>query len=909
MAPLSKRLPRDLKNNLGKYLGIFVLMALATAFTSGFLASAASIDDILKGMRERYNVEDFYLTTMYEMDDDDIAAIEDYGCTVFENFSRDVAFEVPGDTRAMTVRLYRNRGEDIDQVVYAEGRAPEADGEIALDRVFCSNHRLEVGDTVQVVGEKFELVGIMTLSDYVVTYKSSGDFMFNAVTFTVAQISDEAYERLVGDASIFTYAVLLDDRAMDLPGRVSLEEDIVDMLVDRDVTVTNLIDAENNVGLTFAADDVKDDMGMWEVLMMVLVVVMAFVFVVLTDASIEQESAVIGTLLASGYRKRELIRHYMVLPTVIGLAGIICGNAIGLTALRGPMQALYYNSYSIPPYEYHFHPEVFAITSVLPFAVLVIITWLGLVRKLGATPLQFLRHEASRKARRGGPALPESLPYALRFRLRVFFRNASHFATLFVGILFGSLLLLLGLCMLPIVSYNAALMADDVPAEHLYVLKDRLVVDGTEEERRAWAAAWELTTDPAYDVLDLDLLDSLGDQLDELGIDYGQLSGDDAQVELPAEIEDAIEESIDHEVDPDDPVLLATVRMLAAAADIDLGDATDEQLARIIETADTFHRQMHRLDDEHLDGLEELLDDLMAVDGELEDPVNQTELTDAQLGQIEYFAMATLSVPRVRADRMEDVTVYGIQPGSRYWTDLDVEPGSVLVGEGLVEKCGLEPGVAATFTDRFTNDTYEITMADSCGNGTTMNVYMTLDDFNELFGNDEGFYNGIASDAELPLDERWVASEITPDKMMSMADQMEDSMGSVMTMIVWMVVPIYLVLIYLLTKTVIDRSARAISYMKVFGYRDREIDNLYIRAISVTVLVSLVACLPLVQRFIDWLVPVMLANYSGNFVIEYPAHLMAEIVGIGIVAYAVVAIVHVMRIRKVSLALAMKVQE
>ena len=29
MSPLAKRLPRELKHNLGKYLGIFLLMALS----------------------------------------------------------------------------------------------------------------------------------------------------------------------------------------------------------------------------------------------------------------------------------------------------------------------------------------------------------------------------------------------------------------------------------------------------------------------------------------------------------------------------------------------------------------------------------------------------------------------------------------------------------------------------------------------------------------------------------------------------------------------------------------------------------------------------------------------------------------------------------------------------------------
>ena len=46
-SPLRKRFPRELKNNLGKYLGIFLLMSVTIALTSGFLLAAHSIAVII----------------------------------------------------------------------------------------------------------------------------------------------------------------------------------------------------------------------------------------------------------------------------------------------------------------------------------------------------------------------------------------------------------------------------------------------------------------------------------------------------------------------------------------------------------------------------------------------------------------------------------------------------------------------------------------------------------------------------------------------------------------------------------------------------------------------------------------------------------------------------------------------
>lgn len=852
--PLARRLPRDLKNNLGKYLGIFGLLVMAITFTSGFLVSAYSIADIAADMRNKYRIEDLYFVTMYQATDDALDAVEDLGATVYENFSRDVSLTLPSEDKDMLVRLYKNRDGSFDGVAYAQGRAPRAAGEVALDRVFCANHSLGLGDTVQIAGEDFELVGICTLSDYQATYKNAGDFMFNATTFTVAQLTDEEWERLVGDGVTFRYSVVLDDRNMDLAGRVSFEEDLVDAVNENGSTVTDLVDRESNIGLTFASDDVESDSRMWEILMLVLIVIMAFVFVVLTDATIEQESAVIGTLLASGYRKRELVAHYLVLPTVIGLAGCALGFVLGNTLMAEPMQGLYYNSYSFPPYVATWHPRVIVVTTIAPFCLLVFITLLGLLRKLGATPLQFLRGEISAKARRGGASLPERLGFVTRFRLRVFLRNLSHFVTLFFGIMFGSLLLLMGLALLPIVSINADLMADSVPAEHLYTLKAPLKIDATQAERDAWAAIFELSTNPDYEGLDLDLLANAAEKLD----DPKQAAGATAEIQS----------------------------------------------------------QLHSLGEDEAKKAWDLLQDLMetaadeSVDlNSMEDPVNQTAIDGSTLAQVEQFSAITLQVPRRIGDSTEAVTVYGIEPGSKYWTYANVANGRVLAGEGLLEKCDVELGKAFCALDRSTNESYEFAVDATCNNGCDLNIYMSINDFNRLFGREAGEFNGYASDIALPLDERYVASDLTPDKMRSMADQMQDSMGKIMTLMVCMVVPIYVVLMYLLTKTVIDRSARAISYMKVFGYHDREIERLYLRTITVTVVLSLVLNVPLLIEAFKLLLTYMMADYSGNFVIQVPLSIMAREVGLGFLTYLVVVCLHIRAIRKVSLSLALKVQE
>ena len=218
---------------------------------------------------------------------------------------------------------------------------------------------------------------------------------------------------------------------------------MVEALTDADARVDDPIDADSNQGIGYARDDVDGDSMMWMTLLNIIIVIMAFVFVVLTDATIEEESAIIGTLLASGYRRREIVLHYLALPAIVGVLAALLGTALGVAFFTEPMRGLYYGSYSLPPFQVYWSWEIFVKCAVVPAAALILITLVGLLRKMGKTPLQFLRHEASGKSgTKRGLQLPERMGFVSRFRLRIFLRNLGNFAMLFVGIAFASLLML-----------------------------------------------------------------------------------------------------------------------------------------------------------------------------------------------------------------------------------------------------------------------------------------------------------------------------------------------------------------------------------------------------------------------------------------------------------------------------------
>ena len=76
---------------------------------------------------------------------------------------------------------------------------------------------------------------------------------------------------------------------------------------------------------------------MFTAFLYIVVAIIAFVFAITTSNTISKEATVIGTLRASGYTKRELIRHYMTMSVIVMLAAAVVGNILGYTVLKGYM--------------------------------------------------------------------------------------------------------------------------------------------------------------------------------------------------------------------------------------------------------------------------------------------------------------------------------------------------------------------------------------------------------------------------------------------------------------------------------------------------------------------------------------------------------------------------------------------
>lgn len=463
-SPLRKRLPRELKSEFGKYLVVFVMMAITIAFVSGFLVADGSMIRAYDDSFQKYNIEDGYFRTKKKLTTTQKEDIEKTDVKIYENFYIEQKL-----TNGSTVRFFKNR-KDVDKVCLMKGRMPEKSGEIAVDRMYAENNSLEIGDRVKSGKKAFRITGLVALSDYSALFQNNNDTMFDSVKFGVAIVTDKEFEALNQVKLQYNYAWVYDKKPATEKKEKKIAEDLMEDMTGI-VTLESFVPQFQNQSICFTGDDMGSDRAMMVMLLYIVMAILAFVFGIMISNTIRKEAGVIGTLRASGYTRHELIIHYMSLPVVITLIGALVGNILGYTLLKQVCAGMYYGSYSLPTYVTIWNAEAFWMTTVAPVVIMLIINYGILYYKLRLSPLKFIRRDLSSRKQKRAIYLSTKLGIFRRFRLRVIFQNISNYMVLFVGILFANLLLFFGLLLPSVLEHYQEEIQENMLAKYQYILE------------------------------------------------------------------------------------------------------------------------------------------------------------------------------------------------------------------------------------------------------------------------------------------------------------------------------------------------------------------------------------------------------------------------------------------------------
>lgn len=796
-SPLRKRLPRELKSEIGKYLIVFILMVTTIGFVSGFLVADGSMLIAYNESFEKYNIEDGNLRTAEQIYKTQREEIEKLGIKLYENFYLEESLD-----NGSTMRIFKNR-EEVNRVCLMKGELPAKTGEIAIDRMYADNNSLSVGDTLQSGKKTWKIAGLVALSDYSCLFQNNNDSMFDSVKFGVSVVTEDEFDSLKQDKLQYNYSWKYDQKPKTEKEEKEVSEDLMED-IGKIVTLEAFVPQYQNQAINFTGDDMGSDKAMIIMLLYIVIVIMAFVFGITISNTIRKEAGVIGTLRASGYTRRELVMHYMTLPVLITLVGALIGNILGYTVFKGVCAGMYYGSYSLPTYVTIWNAEAFLLTTVVPVIIMLVVNYGILRHKLKLSPLKFLRRDLSGRKQKRAIRLSPKIKIFSRFRLRVIFQNMSNYIVLFIGILFANLLLMFGLLLPSVLSHYQLEIQDNMLAKYQYMLQ----------------------------------------------VPVSAVSGN------------------------------------------------------------------------KFEGLISLLEFYMD---------SETKNEDAE----EFSAYSLNTLPGKY--KSEEVLLYGIEPDSKYVkinfddTQDKIESGNteekknegktdkpadeikkestgVYISKAYADKFLLHEGDTITLKEKYEKDEYSFKIVGIYDYTAALCVFMPRSDLNDLFDLGDDYYSGYFSDTEITdIKNQYIGSVVNLEALTKISRQLDVSMGSMMGLVNGFAIMIYMVLIYLLSKIIIEKNAQSISMVKILGYTNGEISRLYILSTSVVVVLCLLLSLPIETAVMNVLFrEMMLASISGWITLWIDPMIYVQMFGAGIVTYGLVALLEFRRVKKVPMDEALK---
>lgn len=300
----------------------------------------------------------------------------------------------------------------------------------------------------------------------------------------------------------------------------------------------------------------------------------------------------------------------------------------------------------------------------------------------------------------------------------------------------------------------------------------------------------------------------------------------------------------------------------------------------------------------------------------------QNEIQDKLIAQHQYVLKVPVEVDNDEAEKYcaktlstidgrlksEDVLIYGAANNSRY-IDInsnELKPGEVYVSNGYAEKFRINKGDKITLKEKYEDKEYTFKVKGMYDYPSSFAIFMSDDYFKDIFDKAEDYYSGYLSSEKLDIDEKYVATEITLDDLTKVSRQLDRSMGTSFELVKIFAVVLFAVLMFLLTKLIVEKNSTSISMVKILGYSNREISRLYVTSTTIVVVISVIINIMLSVVIMNWLFRVFMEQMSGWISCYYAPYVFVLMFVLNVGVYALISVFMMYKIKKIPMDEALK---
>jgi putative ABC transport system permease protein len=431
MTALQRKAFRTIWENKSQFLGAFIMVLISSMMIVGMTMVSANLGVIFDAFSSNNMLPDAEFNTAREIDMSSL--VQRFDARIEQGSVVDYELS-PGQT----LRIFAEN-DRLNLHALLDGQQLSENG-ILIDPLFADANGLSFGDSLTINGTEYTVSGYMSLPNYIYIIRSKEEMINDPKAFGIAVLSADDLEGLAGKTDF--YALRFNQRENIHEQELLFKEN----LLTTGIEISSWESTKDNPRVSFVDLEVQTLSTMSKVLPGMLLTLSIILIGILLKRMIQRESAVIGALYALGYRKAEILRHYLLYPLLVAGLGGLLGTLLGLAMVK-PMLDFFMTVFIMPSTAYQYNPTALLIGLLTPVIVLCLSSYLVISGLLRAAPAELMKGgRVSEKLNFIERALKlERFSFSTKFQIREQVRSLSRTGFLLFGVVVATMLLLYGL--------------------------------------------------------------------------------------------------------------------------------------------------------------------------------------------------------------------------------------------------------------------------------------------------------------------------------------------------------------------------------------------------------------------------------------------------------------------------------
>ncbi|WP_373601585.1 ABC transporter permease [Paraclostridium bifermentans] len=463
-------------------IAIGIIIALSSFLYTTMFYAIDSLKTPLEEFVKETNQEDFSINminglTKFDINNiddkykNDISQVLNYKLTDIKNYNKELYNEIINnrieafekeyknfnlESREFKEINFKNSGvsnkitlfkdnKDINLSYIEEGSKPVKDDEIAVSKIYAKHNNLNIGSKLKINGKLYTVTGYVLFPDNTLPVSGS-DFVIDNSKITIGLVNDKEYENIEAKEDFYLSGEAKDNKDLD-----NFTDDVTKTYKDNDDLdfITNITLTKNQMRSGAIYEELKGGQAMTIGISVIISTIAVLIVLMITYKIVKNEKTQIGVLKAMGYSNKEILKPYIMLLTIMSLPMLIIGYFLGKYSASF-MKDFYLEFYLIPDGVIKSKISVMLIAIGIPMLVIIGLSYILINKMLSKKVTSLMKVSDKEKVgflTKGLNKLLQNAKPQTKFKYSFILANTNKFIVFFIGIVFSSMLITMGLMM------------------------------------------------------------------------------------------------------------------------------------------------------------------------------------------------------------------------------------------------------------------------------------------------------------------------------------------------------------------------------------------------------------------------------------------------------------------------------